>query len=494
MSLTESEELELLALLEEDAHYRSGRKIDQYFPDEGSLRRELYAKHMELFAAGRTHQMRLMLAANRIGKTEGFGCEFVYHLTGEYPGWWEGRRFDGPIVAWCAGDTNPKTQEILQAKLFGTDDCRQTERMGTGLIPRDSIKGITVRPGVAGAVLSARVAHKMGGESTVTLKSFEQGVESFQGNEVHAVWADELMPAAVLSECVVRITPTPWFEGGMIAWTVTPIEGLTDGIMEFLPDGQVPTEEQLPPKYVVNATWDDVPHLSEAAKATLSAGIPPYQLEARSRGIPMLGAGVIYPVPESDYLIDPFELPPHWRRAYALDVGWNRTAAIWGAYDPETDTWYLYNEHYRGQAEPSIHASAIRGRGDWIRGVIDPAARGRSQRDGRRLFSDYCDLGLSLSLANNAVEAGIYQVWERLSTGRLKVFSTLQNWLKEVRLYRRDEKGRIIKVNDHLMDGTRYLILSGGEVAEPVPVKKDERLERLPVRALGRHASQAWMG
>lgn len=480
--------------LESLLQWHKYNKIHRYFPDEGPLRRELYTKHMEFFAAGATHYLRLFLAANRVGKTEGIGCELTYHLTGLYPHWWQGRRFNTPITAWVAGDTNPKTQEIIQAKLFGTEDARQTERLGTGIIPRDAIEGLVMRAGVPGAIQSARITSAHGGSSTLTLKSFEQGVESFQGNEVHFIWADELMPAAILSECVIRTAPTPWFEGGMVAWTVTPIEGLTDGIMEFLPDGRISTEEQIPPKYVVNATWDDVPHLSDEVKDALKAGIPPYQLDARARGIPALGAGVIYPVPEEDYVVEPFEIPPHWRRAYGMDVGWNRTAAVWGAYDPDADIWHLYNEHYRGQAEASVHAAAIRGRGDWIPGVIDPASRGRAQADGRRLFVDYRDLGLSLTIAQNAVEAGIYQVWERLSTGRLKVFSTLQNWLKEARLYRRDEKGRVVKVDDHLMDGTRYLILSGAEVAIPVPVKKDERLEPMPTRALGRHASLGWMG
>lgn len=73
----------------------------------------------------------------------------------------------------------------------------------------------------------------------------------------------------------------------------------------------------------------------------------------------------------------------------------------------------------------------------------------------------YRDLGLLVRAADNSRESGIYQVWERLSTGRLKVFKTMQNWLAEYRIYRRDEHGRIIKENDHIMDATRYLVMSG---------------------------------
>lgn len=215
---------------------------------------------------------------------------------------------------------------------------------------------------------------------------------------------------------------------------------------------------------VIMATWDDVPHLSDKQKETLLAGIPPYQRDARSKGIPQLGSGAIYPVPESDIVVAPFQIPSWWPRVYGMDVGWNRTAGIWGALDPETDCLYLYAEHYRGQAEPSVHAAAIRARGEWMNGAIDPGARGRGQKDGEQLLQNYLDLGLNLTVAINAVEAGLFDVWQRLSTGRLKVFSTLQNWLSEYRLYRRDEKGNIVKVNDHLMDATRYLVMSGLKV------------------------------
>lgn len=222
-------------------------------------------------------------------------------------------------------------------------------------------------------------------------------------------------------------------------------------------------------KSVIMATWDDVPHLTEKQKTDLLESIPIYQRDARTRGIPQLGAGAIYPVPESDVIIPPFEIPHFWPRAYALDVGWNRTAGLWAAIDRETDTVYLYHEYYRAHAEPSVHAAAIRARGDWMLGVIDPAARGRGQRDGRQLMQDYLDLGLILVAADNAVESGLLDIWQRLSTGRLKVFNTLPNWATEYRLYRRDEKGHVVKMMDHLMDAMRYLINSGLQIASCAP-------------------------
>ena len=216
-------------------------------------------------------------------------------------------------------------------------------------------------------------------------------------------------------------------------------------------------------KFMIMAGWDDVPHLSEEQKAEELKNIPPYQRDARAKGIPQLGAGAIYPVNESEIIVEPFRIPDHFRQAYGMDVGWNRTAVVWGALDGDSDVLYLYSEHYRGQADPPVHAAAVRARGTWIPGVIDPAARGRGQRDGERLLKDFVDLGLeTLTTAFNGVEAGIYEVWMRIATGRLKVFKTLLNWREEYRFYQRDEKGRIKEgLADHLMDGTRYLVVSG---------------------------------
>lgn len=214
-------------------------------------------------------------------------------------------------------------------------------------------------------------------------------------------------------------------------------------------------------KSVTMATWDDVPHLSEQDKAELLQSFPEYQRDARSKGVPQLGSGAIYPVSESDFVVDAFDVPHYWKRGYGLDVGWNMTAAVFTAHDAETDCLYVYDEYYRGKAEPASHAAGIRARGDWLTGVIDPASRGRGQADGEQLLQKYRDLGLALIPAANGVEAGLFEVYQRMTTGRLKVFRHCKNWLTEFRLYRRDEKGNVVKRMDHLMDATRYDVVSG---------------------------------
>jgi len=244
-------------------------------------------------------------------------------------------------------------------------------------------------------------------------------------------------------------------------------------------------------KWYIQANWDDVPHLTQAQKDELLQSIPPFQRDARSKGIPQLGSGAIYPLPESDLLVPDFPIPDYWPRAYGMDVGWNRTAVVWGARDNESGVIYLYSEHYRGQAEPVIHAQAIRSRGEWIPGVIDPASRGRSQKDGAKLIEDYRALGLNLNFAQNAVEAGLYECWSLLSAGKLKIFKSLTNWLMEFRLYRRNEDGAVVKENDHLMDAMRYFIVTGRDLMKVKPPKKEEKTG---FTNWSQSAAQSWMG
>ena len=174
---------------------------------------------------------------------------------------------------------------------------------------------------------------------------------------------------------------------------------------------------------------------------------------------------------EEDIAVDDFEIPIWYPRAYALDVGWNATAALWGAWNRESDIVYIYSAYKQGQAEPATHVQAINARGTWIPGCADPASRASSQKDGKSLFNEYVDLGLDLSLADNAVEAGIFAVWQRLVSGRLKIFRSLRPFFDEFRLYHRDENGKIVKQNDHLMDCMRYLIMTGMKNAVEKPLE-----------------------
>lgn len=216
------------ALATEQKRRLDTNKLFHLYPDEGPLRRDLYPKHLAFFRAGATEMERAAVAANRVGKTWGIGgYEVALHLTGEYPEWWEGRRFDHPIDAWAAGDTSETTRDIVQMALFG-----QLGELGTGLVPAVNIIGEpTKRAGVAGAIDTARIKHKSGGTSIIGLKSYDQGRKKFQGTAKHVAWCDEEPPADVYEEMLMRLMTVD----GMMIGTFTPLEGLSSVVLKFLP-------------------------------------------------------------------------------------------------------------------------------------------------------------------------------------------------------------------------------------------------------------------
>lgn len=523
-------------ILQSELDKRAKYKNRRYFPEIGPLRRELYKTAVSFFDAGHRYPERLLMGGNRTGKTEAAAYEITCHLTGEYPDWWTGRRFNGPTEWWAAGDTATTTRDIQQLALFGP--VRDAPK--TGMIPAHLIAHYTPKNSIPMGIETIWVKHKAGGQSTIQFKSYDQKRDAFQGTSKNG-WFDEECPEDVYTEMLLR-TLTMEVGGenvsGIMILTFTPVEGLTPFVQNWLEkavmlsdDGEplpaeaavfnkaadaegadipedgaetgVATEsftDIVPPekrqKWIGMVSWDEVPHLSEAARAQMLASIPPYQRAARTRGIPNLGSGVIYPIPEEEIKVKPFEIPKHYKRGFGMDVGWNWTVAVWGAYDLETAIWYIYRTHARSHAEPPVHAEGIKAAGDWIPGRIDPAANGRSQVDGRQLLQLYGPqgLGLNIDMAQNAVEAGIYEVWTKLTSNRLKVFSNLSSWFTEYRMYRRNDKGQVVKKNDHLMDATRYLISSGHDWLSQQPSTIPSTISREVSGRRGNFgAGDAWM-
>jgi phage terminase large subunit-like protein len=427
------------------------------FPNAGPQRRELYRKHLEFFEQGASFKERLFMAANRVGKTVAGAYETTCHLTGRYPCWWRGYRFPNAVDAWACGSDSKTTKEVVQGILLGDSE---------GMIPKELIEHRTAARGLADAVETVWVRHVTGARSKLTLKTYEQGRRSFEGAAKHFIWCDEEPPMDVYTEMMYRLLTTK----GIAFTTFTPLLGRSEVVDSFY---ELTDEERIrKSKCVIQAGWKDVPHLDEAEKQRLIAGTPAYQIKARTEGEPSLGKGAIYPFPEDQVAIDPFEIPSFWPRAYGLDVGWERTACIWGAMDPSTTTVVLYDEYYeRGGPHnaPRNHSAAIRSRGSWIPGVVDPASAYHQ-------LQPFDSLGLDLSHADNNVEAGILAVFELLATGRLRVFKSLSNWFGEFRKYQRVETypNKPLKRDDHAMDATRYLIVSGRArmITEPRPAPK----------------------
>lgn len=468
--------IEYALLLEEQKRREAGRVFFRTYPEEGKFSRYAYPKHMEIFGLGSVKPIRLAVGGNGIGKTFGIGCyETTCHATGIYPDWWEGKRYTRPTDIYVAGNTKEDVRTIIQPKLVG-----KRGDYGTGMIPRDLIGEVRLRQGGNDAIDFMKVKHRSGGWSQINFKAYEQGAEAFMGFEADFIWLDEEPPGKIYSECSQRFRTR---DPAMLI-TFTPLNGISEVVSMFMPQfaqDYSEAEYEASGRAYVLISQDEVPHLTEVEKKRMQANSLAHEREARRTGVPSIGKGKIYPVEEASFIIPAFSagIPRHWPRLYGMDPGLNRTAAVWGAWDRDVDCIYLYAEHYVSNQLPPMHATAIKARGVWIPGMIDPSSRNRNAKDGEALLKTYRELGLRLIKADNAVDSGILDVQTRLETGGLKVCEHLTNWISEFRRYRRDDKGKIVKLDDHLMDATRYLIrginnaTTQREAERPVPAMQE---------------------
>jgi len=227
---------ETLSIIDDRATYDKQQFL---FPETGPFRRDLYPKHMLFFEAGASYKERALIAGNRTGKTYASCAELSFHLNGKYPIWWKGKRFNGPIKVWSAGKTHETTRDILQQELMGN-----RYDLGTGMIPKNDIIRTTTKPGVPDAILDVGVRwHNPDGSwdgksaSQLTFKSYIQGVEAFMGTQVHVIQLDEEPDVnGIYSECLTRTMTTD----GIVICTFTPLLGLSEVVLSFLPDGKFP--------------------------------------------------------------------------------------------------------------------------------------------------------------------------------------------------------------------------------------------------------------
>lgn len=480
---------ELALLLEEKTRRQEEEKLfNSYFIDGTQGCIENYPKSFEFFSNGETAKQRALVAGNRIGKSETAAYEIACHAVGWYPDWWQGKRYKPgqDLLIWCCGDTNKTIRDILQVKLLGRDGV---EGRGKGIIPKKYLKQKPTRAGGAAELVDTIYVDRIGGgRAIIQLKSYQGGRETFQGTEVDIVWLDEEPPLDVYSECLLRTMTNK----GILMMTFTPLRGMTELIAEFYKAAEANPKSIA----ITTATWYDVPHFTNEERKEMELAIPEYQRDARIRGIPQLGSGAIYRVSLDDVVIEPIQLPPHWAKCYALDVGWNKTAATFMAINPENGCIYIYDELYISNKQPHEYAREIKFRGEWIEGVVDSASNNANQHDGMKIYDLLLKEGLKLQLTtkdDKSVEAGIYTVWDALSNNKLKIFNTCKNLQDEYRLYRRDEKGNIVKAKDHLMDCMRYGVMAQSRIAK---TEQQYKQSIKPKKSNNNHHNNqnGWMG
>lgn len=411
-----------------------------------------YSKQIEFHEAGADYRERLFMAGNQLGKTVAGAAEAAMHLAGRYPDWWTGKRFDKPITMLAGSESYELTRDGVQRLLVGPPMIE--EEWGTGYIPKDAIADTTRRSGVSGALDTVTVRHSSGGVSTLLLKAYEQGRGKWQANTVDYVWFDEEPPEDVYFEGITRTNATQ----GLIAVTFTPLKGMSTVVARYL-------LEQSLDRAVITMTIDDAEHYTPEERARIIASYPPHEREARTKGVPSLGSGRIFPVPEEDITVAPIVIPRHWVQIGGIDFGWDHpTAAAHLAWDRDADIVYVTKVYRKRQAPVVLHAAALKPWGLWLPwswphdGNNDTAA-------GENLAAQYKAQGLAFLPeratfldGSNSVEAGLMDMLDRMVTGRWKVFSNCLEWFEEFRLYHRKD-GKIVKERDDVISASRYAMM-----------------------------------
>jgi phage terminase large subunit-like protein len=441
--------IELLKLQAEQIKYT---KMDSFAP---------YQWQVDFINASKINKQLLAMTGNRCGKTFTGAFIMAIHATGLYPEWWEGYRYDKPIKAWAAGISTVTTRDILQAELLG--DPIDPSMFGAGAIPLETIISTVNKVGTPNALESVLIKHVSGGTSTITFKSYEMSQDKFMGTSIDLIWLDEECPRSIFTQCITRTATT----NGICYMTFTPEHGLTPLVHDFMndiKDGQ----------YMITATWDDAEHLDEATKEQLLSVYSPMEREMRSKGVPSLGSGVVFPISNEEITVDPFPIPDDWVKIIGIDLGFDHpNGAVTVTQDPATKVFYLIDEYSERKQTVPTHSIGIRAMGgDRIPCQFPHDAfkhdAGGSGKQFIKLYEDQGVNALPMTFSNpptadgkaggNGVEYGLHWMLTKMQEGKLKVFSTLRKWLQEKDTYHRVD-GKLIKLNDDLQAASRYGLL-----------------------------------
>jgi phage terminase large subunit-like protein len=446
--------LEKLAKLQAKLEWQmAGNKLATYKP---------YPWQKEFHDAGLSNAERMLMAANRVGKTMSAGAEVAYHLTGEYPEWWNGKRFDHPTLVWTGSPTNETSRDIVQTELLGG----LGEKLGTGWVPRRYIVGTpqTRQAGVKNVIDTFTVRHKSGGISICNLKTYEQGWQKWQGTAPHVVWDDEEPDDYMIySESQTRILTS----GGILLVTFTPLLGVTELVQHFQEGGAG--------IYLKGASWDDAPHLNKEARDKLSASYRVHERSARTKGIPMMGEGAVFPVEDESISVQAFDVPKHWARIKGCDFGIDHPAAgVELAWNRDADIIYLIDCYRKTNELAPYHAAWFNKANPLVPVAWPHDGMNREKAGGKTLADAYRQHHVAM-LSKSArypkvpgeatdkggaqpVEPIVDEMLERMSTGRFKAFAHLSEFFDEKRSYHR-KNGQINARRDDILKATFYAVM-----------------------------------
>ena len=449
LDLPPEQKRELIALLEERERREKGQTVLRVFDT-------FYDWQAEFTAATKDYIECCLCAANQIGKTY-TGVEIdAMHLLGDYPEHWPGHRFDFAPLCWGLGFSMEKTRDLLQTKLFGKFINGGFEG---GLVPTDRIIDWQSAGGTVGAMRTVRVKHKLG-TASIQFWSYSQGQHAIMGDVVDWVHVDEEpRDQSIRPQLLTRIINGDRGRGGRIMYTFTPENGRTELVIQFM-------DEPTPHQFFMMVGWDRAPHITPEKAEMLLAMYPAYQRDMRTKGIPMLGHGRIYDLSDDFITCEPFEIPPHWFVIDGMDFGWDHPQAhIKLVEDRDNGDFYVVNAWKQSKVSANEAWGACK---PWCDGVPtawphDGLQNEKGRDDAVQQKVHYEKAGFSMlhdfatwQEGGNSVESGLYLIGDLMRKGKFKIFKGLIPLLDEIRQYHRDEKGKVVKVRDDLLDAMRY--------------------------------------
>jgi hypothetical protein len=246
---------------------------------------------------------------------------------------------------------------------------------------------------------------------------------------------------------------------GPVWLTFTPLLGMSEVVLKFL-------LEKSPDREVTIMTIEEAEHFSPEQRQKIIASYPAHERDARTKGVPILGSGRIFPIAEELIACDQRDFPEHWPRIGGMDFGWTHPfAAVELVWDRDTDTVYVTRTHRMSEATPVVHAAAIRPWGKLKWAWPRDGRRDTLEGAGIALANQFGEQGLEMlhehaqwEDGSVSVEAGLTKMLTMMQTGKFKVFRHLNDWFEEFRLYHRKD-GKVVKENDDLLAATRYAIM-----------------------------------
>lgn len=448
MAATRAELEELALLLEEKAARLAANRYRTVFAG-------LYGWQREFIAETALHSQCCLIAANRIGKTYTGTYIDAIHALGNYPEGWEGHRFDHAPLIWCLGYSGEKTRDLLQTPLVGRKNGDSFEG---GLIPADRILGYESMTGTPNAVRTLLVRHASGDTARIQFWSYSQGQHALMGDAVDWFHIDEEpRDQAIYPQVLVRTASGDKGRGGRGILTFTPENGRTELVIQFMDN---PGRAQ----FCMQKGWDDAPHLDAKTKEDLLSSFPAHQREMRTKGVPMLGHGRIYDIAEEEVTCAPFAIPPHFRVINGMDFGFDHPQAqLQLVHDTEGECFYVTKAWKKAGVSPAEAWGATK---TWAANVPTAWPLDGLQTEkgsGKQQKAYYTDAGFDLLGSHatwpdgtNGVEAGLFEIRDLMLKGKFKIFAGLRDLLDEFLQYHRDDKGKISKVRDDLLDAMRY--------------------------------------